>query len=625
MPCSWRNKYPLFKHSKSAEWTHWHYEVWEKHADHGSSGIGILLHDMCVVDVDDMDTARRLELEFPVLCDSRVPCETTRRGKHYYFCRSDICDRYGFFDGASQRVKGVDFKTRCHTDARGFVVTAPTHGRSWIRAPWMCPGRPITIPDELLQRVAVPRFPVIGLTVADSAGCVLYIHQSKFFSNSSVVTELLKATIDRKFTLPDDFRISDVIACMNLYDESSAAPLPTQLAGVTSMKLMDFFAVKPVHRTLLPGGPLHAYMHTQRVFPEMARAMILDTYAEISLEEVTPEFLSGTQPTCTITEDWLFADAVSTRFPHPRAVSGTLRVPIQVARILHRHKSNLILAGGAALAAVCHDIQAHDFDLFMITKRPEAARAIVQDIISDPCLLHIVSTQHAATLNVRGTNIIIQVILRRYNAASHVLQSFDLQPCKIMVMSDGETLRAMAMRVWFLSMLTSCAVMTASAWGAASYARVLKYFARGFAVFVPCVHRSSFKHISSDICGIGKLFEYEKRLRRLPSEEDVRIEMKQRVRKRYTLAEYEETKGFFRAAFMYWSAWMRHLGIGGRRYRDYTNIPMARTGSINFQPRDSEWHQLHHDEAWAQSYAELFSDAGVDAGDVRAVMCRIAD
>jgi hypothetical protein len=130
MPCTAGSKYPAFKHAGHG-WT-WHRasaaidavgckEVVER-------GVGILLQRLCVVDVDSVGIASALERAFPVL--ATAPAARTARGMHYFFARSMKCDDEGFFDGAAQVISGVDFKTVCSTGTSGFVVCAPSRGKT---------------------------------------------------------------------------------------------------------------------------------------------------------------------------------------------------------------------------------------------------------------------------------------------------------------------------------------------------------------------------------------------------------------------------------------------------------------------------------------------------------------
>lgn len=128
--------------------------------------VGLLLHDLCVVDVDSREQAMELEERFPVL--KEVPQEVTRKGKHYFFERSEMADREGYYDGPAQRIKGVDLKTKTANGGRGFLVISPSTDKRMTVYPesMRCGdeagsgkkyGPLQTIPDALLKEIGVPR------------------------------------------------------------------------------------------------------------------------------------------------------------------------------------------------------------------------------------------------------------------------------------------------------------------------------------------------------------------------------------------------------------------------------------------------------------------------------------
>jgi len=112
-----------------------------------------VLHDLAVVDVDSVAQARELEERFPSLLTA--PRETTRKGMHYFFKRSEACDRDGFYDGSAQLTKGIDFKSITRTGTGGIVVVAPSTGKSWVTAikPYSAPCS--DIPDVRRARAAL--------------------------------------------------------------------------------------------------------------------------------------------------------------------------------------------------------------------------------------------------------------------------------------------------------------------------------------------------------------------------------------------------------------------------------------------------------------------------------------
>ncbi|KXZ42432.1 hypothetical protein GPECTOR_147g16 [Gonium pectorale] len=91
--------------------------------------VGILLRELCVLDFDDEATALSYESLFLELREA--PCETTCKGRHYFFRRPAFTDSKGFYDGARQTADEVDFKSVCATGTSGTIVVAPSDGKSW--------------------------------------------------------------------------------------------------------------------------------------------------------------------------------------------------------------------------------------------------------------------------------------------------------------------------------------------------------------------------------------------------------------------------------------------------------------------------------------------------------------
>lgn len=174
MPIQQGTKAPKFAH-RHGSWTWDKYLAWrdEQASDDIKEvgDVGILLRDLCIVDVDDHATALELEKRFPVLL--HVPTEQTARGRHYWFSRPhEVADRVGFYDGASQVIKGVDFKSICKTGTSGFVLVAPSTNKMWLRAPWDAPcggGAIPEIPLALLEAIARPTAGQINRSMAISA------------------------------------------------------------------------------------------------------------------------------------------------------------------------------------------------------------------------------------------------------------------------------------------------------------------------------------------------------------------------------------------------------------------------------------------------------------------------
>eukprot|EP00798_Chlamydomonas_sp_ICE-L_P009392 gene9392-16515_t len=123
------DKKPKFQHKDNVwEWGD-HDTFVSKHKNHMDAGV--LLRQLCVVDVDNEKLVKHLEEIFPIL--NHVPTEITRAGRHHWFLRSALAEEEEYYDGPAQRIPGVDFKSVAATGTSGFVVIAPSKGKKWIR------------------------------------------------------------------------------------------------------------------------------------------------------------------------------------------------------------------------------------------------------------------------------------------------------------------------------------------------------------------------------------------------------------------------------------------------------------------------------------------------------------
>ena len=106
-----------------------------------------------MIDVDDAAVASKLEASFPILHD--VPCQKTKRGFHYFFRRSKFADDKSLFDGASQVLEHVDFKSILQSGTGGIIMVSPSTDKVWVRSPWHFDV--VDIPDALIAAVATPK------------------------------------------------------------------------------------------------------------------------------------------------------------------------------------------------------------------------------------------------------------------------------------------------------------------------------------------------------------------------------------------------------------------------------------------------------------------------------------
>lgn len=152
-------KGPMHAH-KDGRWT---WERANKEDWKNAEMVGLLLKDLIVPDLDGQDFITEYEKAFP--CLQLCPKEETRKGAHYFFERTPLCDELGIFDCAralksdilpseADNVLPLDIKTVCSTGTCGFLVVSPSRDKSWVpgREPWTIPITPI--PDDFVRAIA---------------------------------------------------------------------------------------------------------------------------------------------------------------------------------------------------------------------------------------------------------------------------------------------------------------------------------------------------------------------------------------------------------------------------------------------------------------------------------------
>ena len=136
IPCINKKKCPMYQHSNNT------YD-WDFIRDNNVSftkdnNLGILLEDLIVIDIDNKETIIYLKELFPDIFDNEdIVQEDTSKGKHYYFKRSELCEKYKMFDKAHYVNKEIDnykiiidVKTKCSTGTRGLVVCYPSPNKT---------------------------------------------------------------------------------------------------------------------------------------------------------------------------------------------------------------------------------------------------------------------------------------------------------------------------------------------------------------------------------------------------------------------------------------------------------------------------------------------------------------
>jgi len=134
MPCR-ENKCPLYKHAGIPIENMW--SKWEEFSNVTEHGVLVILReDLIVIDIDDMNYVKEFEEEYPFLLETAI--QNTKKGRHYFFKRTPLCDELKLFDGARQFVNcgkelPVDIKTKCATGTGGCIAVFPSPGKIWHR------------------------------------------------------------------------------------------------------------------------------------------------------------------------------------------------------------------------------------------------------------------------------------------------------------------------------------------------------------------------------------------------------------------------------------------------------------------------------------------------------------
>ena len=600
MPCAKGSKAPLYPHKGDV----WNWSDFDTFAKQHKSyfrhyDVGLLLKDLCVIDVDSVQQAMILERDFPEL--KSVPCEATCKGRHYFFRRSALADNEGFYDGPAQVERGIDFKTISQHGTSGFVVIAPSTGKKWIRFMTNL----TQIGEDLLRRVAVPREATqddIMIRFGDRPAVSISMRGLRHVDvfRSFIGQDALAGPVP----LPGEFDEDSLMDLCDACQYGITRRVPTVQIVTDMLQLADFIGFPMAWRvvqSIRPGGMIGSLIDVHRHFPEMATALHAEMLYRVGKTDCQPSStLDDVEVDVEITpERYLFGTPmISTPMP----LRDELSYPEFVGRWLHEFPGELVLAGGGALYATVDCTPPGDYDFFMCGVSADRALEIARHVTGNQVILHV--TAHAVTMSVDG--ILAQLILRRYDSVGHLLASFDIAPCKVALVSENGSIIARAMQTWKLSMATSTFVLDASMWGAASVLRILKYAGRGFHVFVPNLSRQHIRH--GEVKGIAQLFDLEARRGGiLPDQETLAQDLRVMFRNDRTLrnSDYDVfqqiTKGV--VGIMYW---ISHVLFGKSNKPVIDFVPLAPRAS-NFHARSPCWHSMYG-PGWTKAFIAQLTD-----------------
>ncbi|KAH7918157.1 hypothetical protein BV22DRAFT_1200081 [Leucogyrophana mollusca] len=197
--------------------------------------------------------------------------------------------------------------------------------------------------------------------------------------------------------------------------------------------------------------------------------------------------------------------------------------------------SNVVAAGGSVLACVAplpdhakeskretrkyyHASDAYaasDVDLFLYGMTPAEAEKKIQTIYeavrdSVPWEVTCVRTKHTVSIHSQYPYRTIQIVLRLYHSPAEVLAGFDVDaPCCAF---DGERVWASPRAV--VAMMRQCNTVDVTRRSPSYEARLAKYAARDFEVYVPTLRRSDidpniFERLPMQISGLARLLVLE--------------------------------------------------------------------------------------------------------------------
>ena len=511
MPVAKGSKHPMYPH-KGGRWTRGKFREFVESAARSATAydVCVLLRGLCVIDVDTHELCVQLELRFPLL--KVVASETTKRGKHYWFRRSALADQEGFFDGAAQIEAHVDFKTLTSSGTAGVVVVAPSSGgRAWCVE--LSRETLMEIPEELLRTVAIGQGPLRTLSFFDNASSLTLpsftLVRMGYFEPFMDADEPLTGTIPVPCDRAD---FEELVAALDSgMTLTSRVDAVVELADKLGLVDVERFAERIIARAAYDAD----------ADPDMAAAMVTTTTTTPIPED---GILFDRDPTVPL-GCFLFG-------PEPRFEPGQVvveppsgfesRVHPTVLSLMKKHP--LALAGGAALAALAPSMKAGaDYDLFLYGVDESGADAVLQSVheeLRKEDAWQWIRTSRACTFVLSSdddTTVVIQVILRIYDAPERVPASFDLAPCKVCAWySSEQTLHIEASPEFFVALRQCAFPVDVRMWNRASVARVIKYCAKGMDVYLPGLRRSRVKARSAgeSFLGVVGLLEAEKTLGR---------------------------------------------------------------------------------------------------------------
>jgi hypothetical protein len=519
------NKRPVYPH-KNSQWSWDQYDTFHR-SNIGFKEFGVLLKQLCVIDVDDINVADDLEARFPYL--KSVPTEQTIKGRHYWFFRSTLADNGCFYDGVSQVIDKVDFKSITAEGTSGFVVVAPSYGKVWHRPitrakyapsadlldPVVTGGGKLLlapIPDDLLRAVARPRTEYVPKSVHDDWNAYKE-HVVLTFTDGECIklVDIKSPYILKKMTYFD---------IMSLLDSHPTSELILNApCTIVEFNTIYYFCV---HKELVctdVGNIIDVadrlglrmdvfkklrYAVTELfdigcVCPAMLNALICErkgrrnsaSYELLDVFNVSRDVEASEANDLLVNDNgehvWLF-DGLDV--PTLRVCPNLRLIPKDVDTILSSYPGKLVLAGGSALCIAVDGVgSGSDYDMFLVDVDEAEASMILHEIETTfrkqpGCT--VLLTRHAMTIVFDDNRDPIQIILRLHTCVAGVLLGFDISAARVGVGYDSiGVLRMWCTDSWLVCVKHRMFVLESVFWGRGSIARIIKYIGKGFNCMVP--------------------------------------------------------------------------------------------------------------------------------------------
>ena len=501
IPIAKDTKAPMFKHGHG-EWSWAKLDRWvsrnPSHRDYG-----IVLKSLCVIDVDCLAIAKELEARFPVLrC---VPRESSTKGMHYFFRRSELADVDGFYDSRSKVMKCVDFKTRTSKGSGGIIVVAPSHGKQWIDA--LCDAAFVPdIPEALLRAVALPMHPPIDATIQCADGETLVAKGYRHLLASPYVSMFYGNTGFR-----DTGCDADTVVPM------SAFPLPVVRAGLEMWEdaagggiiccastddvravLADVFELYgflcfPADRVLRVRQLIEEMLALDAIHPQASQALQASQGALVLIDGDLASTLQSINIELGDSALRLGRRAANARKHRLRAdptAALEAALPPYVLEWLHRFSGRLVVAGGFVTGAVVEGVPpGADIDLFVVADTEDEGNVVVDGIACTEHVLAAAYTGYALTLTCTDGHI-VQIILVLNRDAASIINGFDLHPCRVMAGAESGCLAIQATATWVESIRSMAFPVLQDYWTDSSLMRLAKYTSKGFTAYFPGLDRA---------------------------------------------------------------------------------------------------------------------------------------